>query len=86
MISNIFVFLSVILLVLSAIFGTLESTVIFSFIMLLCMYAMIWEHNKFEKKYFFKKSYKCYHTKTDCDECMSQTNCTHKKTNVLIER
>lgn len=35
-----------------------------------------------------KKTYnpKCFHTNFDCEGCLSQTNCTSKKENILVNK
>lgn len=88
MISSIFVFIISISLFISAIFLTLETTVLLCFLMMFSMFIMIVEHNKYKKIKVVSKSpkkfkAKCVHTIYDCDICISQPNCLSQNENII---
>ncbi len=86
MISLVVLFVSAFLLIISLIFGTVESSVIICFINFIAVYFVLREQNKYKKNHYShacKVNHNCIHTKLDCENCLSQSSCSSQDKNLV---
>ena len=86
MIVNVLLWIATIAMIISLIFGTVESTVLTTLALLITMAVFIIYQNNYSKtkKQKPKKiKVNCIHTSLDCEGCLSQSGCLSQNENVF---